>query len=414
MRFSEPLGCAGRVPAGTRTIRSATDVMVTPEDVPFCRVGFQFARGIWRWLVGELPCRFVEKRGAAIKEKNLPPKGRFVVLLLPLFPCCLLSIQETPNLSIQAEAPTMNRLAPAALRGARQFSTTPRTLMKALVYQGANRIALADKPKPALQSASDAVVKISKTTICGTDLHIVKGDVPSCVPGTTLGHEAVGIIDSAGESVQGFKPGDHVLVSCICSCGTCEYCRRQMYGHCTTGGWILGNTVDGTQAEYVRIPHAASSLYHVPPGVDEAALVMLSDIFPTGLECGVLNSKVEPGSTVVIVGGGPVGLAALITAQMYSPSLVVMVDMDQHRLKVAESFGAHATVNPSEGDAVEKLMALTEGKGFDAVIEAVGVPATFEMCQKLLAPGGTLANVGVHGTKADLHLDSLWARDISK
>ncbi|KAJ2905982.1 hypothetical protein MKZ38_003465 [Zalerion maritima] len=286
-------------------------------------------------------------------------------------------------------------------------------MMKALVYQGVNKIALAEKPKPALKAPSDAVIKVTKTTICGTDLHIKKGDVPTCVPGTILGHEAVGVVDDAGDGVKSFKKGDHVLISCICSCATCEYCRKGMYSHCTTGGWILGNTIDGTQAEYVRIPHADSSLYRVPEGVDESALVMLSDIYPTGLECGVINSRVSPGSTVAIVGAGPVGLAALITAQMYSPSLLVMVDMDSNRLKVAESFGAHSTVNPGVGDAVEQLMKLTDGKGYDAVIEAVGVPATFEMCQKLLAPGGTLANVGVHGTKVDLHLETLWAQNIS-
>jgi alcohol dehydrogenase len=177
-------------------------------------------------------------------------------------------------------------------------------------------------------------------------------------------------------------------------------------------GWILGNTIDGTQAEYVRIPHADSSLYPIPEGADEAALVMMSDIFPTGFECGVLNGKVEPGSSVVIVGAGPVGLAAMITSQLYSPSVIIMVDTDQNRLNVAKSLGAHHTIDPSDGKTEEAVKALTDGKGCDTVIEAVGVPATFEICQHLVAPGGVIANVGVHGTKVDLHLENLWAQNI--
>jgi alcohol dehydrogenase len=283
--------------------------------------------------------------------------------------------------------------------------------MKALVYKSVGTVALQDHPVPKLQSPTDAIIRLTKSTICGTDLHIRKGDVATCSPGRVLGHEGVGVVHAAGSSVGRFKAGDHVLISCISSCATCEYCRRGMYSHCESGGWILGNTIDGTQAEYVRIPHADSSLYAVPPGVDEAALVMLSDIFPTGLECGVINGKVQPGSTVAIVGAGPVGLAALVTAQMYSPSKIFMVDVDVNRLKVSTEMGAHHTVVP--GSAVEEITKLTDGKGCDAVIEAVGVPASFELCQKLLAPGGVLANVGVHGTKVDLHLEDLWARNIS-
>jgi alcohol dehydrogenase len=203
------------------------------------------------------------------------------------------------------------------------------------------------------------------------------------------------------------------MISAITSCGSCSYCRRGMYSHCTTGGWILGNTIDGTQAEYVRIPHADGSLHHLPPTLDEGTLVMLSDIFPTGLEVGVLSGKVEPGKTVAIVGSGPIGLAALVTAQFYSPGLVVMVDMDENRLATSQTLGATHVVNPSKTDPVQYIKGLTDGKGCDTVIEAVGVPATFELCQKLLAPGGVLANVGVHGTKVDLHLEELWAHNIS-
>ncbi|KAF5702829.1 alcohol dehydrogenase [Fusarium globosum] len=284
--------------------------------------------------------------------------------------------------------------------------------MKALVYAGNGSVTLQDRPVPKIASPTDAIIKVTKTTICGTDLHIRKGDVATCEPGRVLGHEGVGIVHSAGPSVARFKEGDRVLISCISSCATCEYCRRGMYSHCTSGGWILGNTIDGTQAEYVRIPHADSSLHPIPDGADEAALVMVSDIFPTGLEVGVLSGKVQPGATVVVVGAGPVGLAAIITAQLYSPSRIIAVDMDNARLDVAKKLGATEAV-VSGPDAVAQVMKLTDGKGCDTVIEAVGIPATFELCQKLIAVGGVLANVGVHGTKVDLHLQDLWIKNIS-
>ena len=285
--------------------------------------------------------------------------------------------------------------------------------MKALVYRGPGFKALEQRPKPILQTAGDAIVKITKTTICGTDLHILKGDVPTCTPGRILGHEGVGIVDSIGAGCTRFRPGDHVLISCISSCGKCDYCRRGMYSHCESGGWILGNTIDGTQAEFVRIPHADTSLYRLPEGADEEALVMLSDILPTGYECGVLNGKIAPGGTVAIVGAGPIGLATLLTAQFYAPSRTILIDLDDNRLEVARRFGATDTINSGTQDAVAQVMALTGGVGVDTVVEAVGVPATFELCQALVAPGGTIANVGVHGCKADLHLESLWSRNIT-
>lgn len=285
--------------------------------------------------------------------------------------------------------------------------------MKALVYHGPGQKSVDERPKPTILEPGDAVVKILKTTICGTDLHILKGDVPTCTPGRILGHEGVGVVEAVGSAVRAFKPGDHVIISCISACGTCDYCRRGMYSHCRHGGWILGNKIDGTQAEYVRTPHADTSLYHVPPGTEEEALVMLSDILPTGFECGVLNGKVEPGSTVTIVGAGPIGLAALLTAQFYSPAEIIMIDLDDNRLEVAARFGATSTINNADGKAVEKVMALTHGRGVDTAIEAVGVPATFVTCEDIIAPGGTIANVGVHGVKADLHLEKLWDRNIA-
>jgi alcohol dehydrogenase len=285
--------------------------------------------------------------------------------------------------------------------------------MKALVYLGPGKKVVEDRPKPVIAAPTDAIVRVTKTTICGTDLHILKGDVATCKPGRILGHEGVGIVDEVGSAVTAFKAGDRVLISCVSSCGKCVYCRKQMYSHCTSGGWILGNSIDGTQAEFVRIPHADTSLYPIPEGADEEALVMLSDILPTGFECGVLNGKVQPGSVVAIIGAGPIGLATLLTAQFYSPAQIIMIDLDDNRLEVAMRFGATATINSGDGKAVAAVMKLTKDRGVDTAIEAVGIPTTFVMCQEIIAPGGIIANIGVHGTKADLHLEKLWDRNIS-
>ena len=267
--------------------------------------------------------------------------------------------------------------------------------MKALVYRGPGKKALENRPMPRIDHPTDAIVRITKTTICGTDLHILKGDVASCEPGRILGHEGVGVIEETGPGVTDFSKGDPVLISCISSCGKCENCRRGMYSHCDTGGWILGNKIDGTQAEYVRIPHADTSLYKIPTGMDEEALVMLSDILPTGFECGVLNGKVQPGCTVAIVGAGPIGLACLLTAQFYAPARIIMVDLDENRLAVAKRFGATDTVSSSDGKAAAAILKLTAGRGADTVIEAVGVPATFELCEEIVAPGGIISRYRV-------------------
>jgi alcohol dehydrogenase len=285
--------------------------------------------------------------------------------------------------------------------------------MKALVYHGPEKKSWEEKPKPLIVEPSDAIIKVLKTTICGTDLHIMKGDVPTVTDGRILGHEGVGIIEEAGSSVTRFKKGDHVLISCITSCGKCEYCRRAIYSHCVNGGWILGNLIDGTQAEYVRIPYADNSLYSIPAGADEEALVMLSDILPTGFECGVLNGKVKPGDTIAIVGAGPVGMAALLTAQFYSPSEIIMIDLDDNRLNVAKNFGATNIINSKNENAVRKVMSLTNDKGVDVAIEAVGMPETFELCQEIVNTGGHIANVGVHGKSTILHLETLWSKNIT-
>ncbi len=285
--------------------------------------------------------------------------------------------------------------------------------MKALVYHGPGKKSWEEKPKPVIQQPTDVIVRVTRTTICGTDLHILKGDVPEVTEGRILGHEGVGIVEEAGSSVTNFKKGDHVLISCISSCGKCEYCKRGMYSHCETGGWILGHLIDGTQAEYVRIPFADNSLYHIPQGSDEEALVMLSDILPTGFECGVLNGRIKPGDTVAIVGSGPIGLAALLTAQFYSPAEIIMIDPDDNRLAVSKKMGSTHIINNMKENAVEKINQLTGGRGVDTAIEAVGIPATFELCQELISPGGTIANIGVHGKSASLHLETLWSKNIT-
>jgi alcohol dehydrogenase len=285
--------------------------------------------------------------------------------------------------------------------------------MNALVYHGAGKKAWEQVPKPAVQETTDALVRILKTTICGTDLHIMKGDLPEVKEGRILGHEGVGIIEEVGSSVSNFKKGDHVIISCVTSCGKCEYCKKGMYSHCEKGGWILGYMIDGTQAEYVRIPYADNSLYAIPAGADEEALVMLSDILPTGFECGVLNGQVKPGDTIAIVGAGPVGMAALLTAQFYTPAEIIVIDQDENRLNVAKTFGATHTINSGAENAVDKIMILTNGKGVDTAIEAVGLPATFELCESIISAGGHIANIGVHGKSVTLHLETLWSRNIS-
>ncbi|HEY6002790.1 MAG TPA: zinc-dependent alcohol dehydrogenase family protein [Anaeromyxobacter sp.] len=285
--------------------------------------------------------------------------------------------------------------------------------MKALVYHGPGKRSWEEKPKPTIQEATDAIVKIAKTTICGTDLHILKGDVATVTDGRILGHEGVGVVEDAGEGVSTFKRGDRVLVSCITSCGRCDACKKGMYSHCAKGGWILGNTIDGTQAELVRIPFADTSLHRVPAGADEGALVMLSDILPTGFECGVLNGEVKPGDTIAIVGAGPVGLAALLTAQFYSPAEIVLIDTDENRLSVSRKLGATQVLNGADARAVEKVMKLTDRKGVDVAIEAVGIPATFDLCQDIVTAGGHVANVGVHGKSVALKLEKLWSHNVT-
>ncbi|KAK3074240.1 hypothetical protein LTR53_003463 [Teratosphaeriaceae sp. CCFEE 6253] len=283
--------------------------------------------------------------------------------------------------------------------------------MKALVFDGVGKIKVVDKPKPEVKDPADAVLRMIRTTICGSDLHIIKGDVPTIPPGRTLGHEGIGIVDAVGAEVKGVKPGDKVLLACITSCSTCSFCRKSMNDQCKRGGWTLGNTNDGTQAEYVRIPFADSNLFPVPEGADERGLLMFSDMMPTGLEVATLRGGVKPGCTMAVVGAGPVGLACVLTAQLYSPRTIVVIDKDEARLEVAKRIGATHCINPTSGDVREQASKyFGDIDGFDVVVEAVGVPATFKICQDLIGVGGHLANVGVHGTSVTLDIDRLWPR----
>jgi len=287
--------------------------------------------------------------------------------------------------------------------------------MKALVYHGPGQKDWESKPDPKIERPTDAIVRIDTTTICGTDLHILKGDVPTVTEGRTLGHEAVGTVVETGNGVENFRSGDRVLVSCISACGRCSYCRQAMYGQCVSGGgWILGHLIDGVQAELARIPFADNSLYPVPEGLSDEQVLFIADIVPTGFEVGVLNGNVRPGDVVVVVGAGPVGLAAMMTARFLGPSKVVAVDIADSRLESARStFGADVTINNASDDAVEVVKGLTDGLGADVAIEAVGVPETFELCTELVRPGGRVANIGVHGHPATLHLETLWIRNVT-
>lgn len=285
--------------------------------------------------------------------------------------------------------------------------------MKAVVYQGPGDIEVKDVPKPTILELTDAIVRITKTTICGTDLAILKGGVATVEPGRVIGHEAVGVISAIGSGVRDFKPGDRVIVSCITACGGCENCRRGLPSNCVNGGWALGNTLDGCQAEYVRVPFADNGLHHIPDLISEEKALMLADIVPTGLEVGVMNGDVQFGDIVAIVGAGPVGLAALLTAQFFSPSEIIVVDLDEHRLALAEKLGATMVINNRDGNATELILEKTNGRGVDTAIEAVGHPLTCKVAQEIIGVGGTIANIGVYSQSAELHKETLWVKNIT-
>jgi alcohol dehydrogenase len=286
--------------------------------------------------------------------------------------------------------------------------------MKAIVYHGPGDKRWEDVPDPKIIDDTDAIVRVDAVTICGTDLHILKGDVPTVEEGRILGHEAIGTVEEVGDGVKNVAVGDRVLISCISACGRCAYCRDGSYSQCLGGGgWILGHLIDGTQAEKVRVPFADTSTHPVPEGASDETTLMLADILPTGYEVGVLNGVVEPGAVVAVVGTGPIGLAAILAARLFSPSEIIAIDLADSRLQAAERFGATTTINNSTGDAVARVREMTDGLGADVAIEAVGVPETFEQCARLIRPGGRVANVGVHGEAATLHLEELWIRNIT-
>jgi alcohol dehydrogenase len=286
--------------------------------------------------------------------------------------------------------------------------------MRAMVYHGPGQKAWEEVPDPEITDDGDAIVRVDAVTICGTDLHILKGDVPAVHNGRILGHEAVGTVDETGDGVHTLRPGDRVLVSCVSACGTCRFCREGRYGQCLGGGgWILGHKIDGTQADYVRVPFADTSTYAIPAGVADEEVLMLADILPTSYEVGVLNGQVKPGDVVVVVGAGPIGLSAITGARLFSPSHIVAIDLADARLEAAKHFGADVTVNSTREDPQHVIKKLTDGLGADVTIEAVGVPASFEQAVALVRPGGHVANIGVHGEPATLHLERDWIRDIT-
>ncbi|MBV8080951.1 MAG: alcohol dehydrogenase catalytic domain-containing protein, partial [Actinobacteria bacterium] len=259
----------------------------------------------------------------------------------------------------------------------------------------------------------DILVRIDTTTICGTDLHILRGDVPEVTPGTVLGHEAVGTVQEIGSGVSTVAPGDRVLISCVTSCGSCRFCKEGRYGQCLGGGgWIFGHLINGLQAEFARVPFADTSVYKVPKELTDEQVLFLADILPTAYEVGVLNGRVEPGDTVVVVGAGPIGLATIMTAKLHTPGRIIAIDLAAARLEKALEFGADVVIDNSTEDPIAKVMELTGGLGADVAIEAVGAPSTFELCTALIRPGGRVANVGVHGHSATLHLETLWIRDV--
>ncbi len=302
--------------------------------------------------------------------------------------------------------------------------TVMKTTMKAMVYRGANSINVEDRAIPTIADATDAIIRITKTTICGTDLGIWKGKNPEIegvsvektgkFDGRILGHEGIGIVEEVGSAVKNFKKGDKVIISCVSRCGSCENCQKQLYAHCEKGGgWIMGYMIDGTQAEYVRTPFADNSLYHLPDNLNTDVAVFLSDVLPTAHEIGVQYGNVKPGDTIAIVGAGPIGMGCLLTAQFYSPSTIIMIDMDENRLALAKEMGATHTINSAKEDAIAKVMEITNGKGVDCSMEAVGIEATWNICQKTVKAGGHIANVGVHGKSVNFELEKLWIKNLT-
>ena len=291
--------------------------------------------------------------------------------------------------------------------------------MKALVYQGPGKKAWMEVPPPRIQHPTDVVVRIDTTTICGTDLHILKGDVPAVTPGRILGHEGVGVITEVGSSVSTLKVGDNVIISCIKSCGRCMFCKQGIFAHClgeegAVGvGWVFGHLIDGTQAEFVRVPYAENSVYKLPKRVTNQQGVLLSDILPTGFEIGVQYGQTKPGDIVAVVGAGPIGLSVIMTAGLYGAAKIIAIDLDANRIEQAKKFGATDGVNSADPDWKNQVMALTDGWGVDVAVEAVGVPATFEMATQIVRPGGHVANVGVHGKPVELRLQDLWIHNIT-
>ncbi|MFW0108999.1 zinc-dependent alcohol dehydrogenase family protein [Rothia sp. P7181] len=289
--------------------------------------------------------------------------------------------------------------------------------MKALVYHGPGKRNWEEVPNPTILEPTDVIARVDTTTICGTDLHILKGDVPEVEEGRILGHEAIGTITEVGEAVTDLKVGDRIIIPAVTNCGKCSYCKANQPAHCQTVGgvgWIFGYMIDGTQAEYVRVPYAETSVHLVPEGLDDEDVLFLTDALPTGFEIGILNGNTKPGDTVAVIGAGPVGLGAIMTANLCGAGRVITVDMDENRMNKALELGATDKVNASDPDAIEKIKALSnDGLGVDVAIEAVGIPATFQTCMDIVRPFGSIANAGVHGKPVELPINKMWISNVS-
>lgn len=285
--------------------------------------------------------------------------------------------------------------------------------MKAFVYHGPEKMSLDQVPKPTIIKPTDAIVKVTTSTICGTDKHIRHGGMPEVEPGRIIGHEFCGIVEEVGSSVNKFKKGDKVAVSCVTQCMDCYYCRRGMYSQCTTGSWIYGYMIDGCQADYVRVPYADSGMYIIPDSLTDEDVLFVGDILSTGY-FGAENGNIQPGDTVAVFGSGPVGMCAMATARLWGPARIVAVDIDDSRLEFAKKNGwADYGLNPQKVDVVQALKDMTGGRGADVTIEANGFEPTFKGAIDGVRAGGTVSLIGVFEKPQVVEMNKLWIKNIA-
>jgi alcohol dehydrogenase len=281
--------------------------------------------------------------------------------------------------------------------------------MKAVVFKGKDQIAVEEVPRPAPR-AGEAVIRITTTTICGTDVHIVRGEYP-VRPGLVLGHEPVGIIEELGAGLEEtYSVGQRVIVGAITPCGQCFYCLNGTHSQCggALGGWRFGNTINGAWAEYLLVPDARANLALIPPELSDEDVLLCPDIFSTGLS-GAESGQIKVGDSVAIFAQGPIGLCATIGAKLKGASLIIGIDAVHRRLEVARRFGANVTLNTQDGDPVPEIKRLTEGRGVDVAIEALGRQETFENALRAIRPGGTLSSLGVYSGKLTAPYEAFYA-----